>query len=44
MVKAACDGPATYRPRRTRDSPLYRLVETHQEIFKQVYDERFVES
>ncbi|MFQ5974050.1 MAG: transposase [Alphaproteobacteria bacterium] len=37
----ACAGPAAYRPRRARDSPLYRLAETHHETFKQVYDERF---
>ncbi len=37
----ACAGPAAYRPRRARDSPLYRLAETHYETFKQVYDERF---
>lgn len=37
----ACTGPAAYRPRRARDSPLYRLAETHYETFKQVYDERF---
>jgi hypothetical protein len=37
----ACAGPAAYRPRRARDSPLYRLAEAHHETFKQVYDERF---
>jgi hypothetical protein len=37
----ACAGLAAYRPRRARDSPLYRLAETHDETFKQVYDERF---
>jgi hypothetical protein len=37
----ACAGPAAYRPRRARESPLYRLAETHYETFKQVYDERF---
>ena len=26
-----------------RDSPLYRLTQTHRETFKQVYDERFAE-
>jgi len=41
MADAACSGPAAYRPRRARDSPLYRLAETHHETFKQVYDERF---
>jgi len=30
-----------YRPRRVRDSPLYRLAEEHLETFKQVYDDRF---
>jgi hypothetical protein len=37
----ACVGPAAYRPRRARDSPLYRLAEAHYETFKQVYDDRF---
>jgi hypothetical protein len=41
MADAACGGPAAYRPRRPRDSPLYRLAEAHHETFKQVYDERF---
>ena len=41
MADAACSGPAAYRPRRPRDSPLYRLAEAHHETFKQVYDERF---
>jgi hypothetical protein len=36
-----CAGPAVYRPRRARESPLHRLAETHYETFKQVYDERF---
>jgi hypothetical protein len=40
MAGTACDAPAAYRPRRARDSPLYRLAETHHETFKQVYDER----
>ncbi len=43
MAKAACNGPAAYSPRRARDSPLYRLAETHYETSKQVYDERFEE-
>jgi hypothetical protein len=43
MAEAACAGPAVYRPRRARDSPLYRLAETHHETFKQVYDERFAQ-
>jgi hypothetical protein len=37
----ACAGLAVYRPRRARESPLYRLAETHYETFKQDYDERF---
>ncbi len=41
MADSACTGPAAYRPRRPRDSPLYRLAEAHHETFKQVYDERF---
>ena len=41
MADGACGGPAAYRPRRARDSPLYRLAEAHYETFKQVYDERF---
>ena len=40
MADAACAGPAAYRPRRPRDSPLYRLAETHHETFKQVYDDQ----
>ncbi len=43
MAEAAGAGPAAYRPRRARDSPLYRLAETHHETFKQVYDERFAQ-
>ena len=43
MADAACVVPARYRPRRPRDSPLYRLAEEHYESFKQVYDERFTE-
>jgi hypothetical protein len=43
MAEAASDGLAAYRPRRARDSPLYRLAGTHHETFKQVYDERFEE-
>jgi len=30
-----------YRPRRPRDSPLWRLTEEHLEPFKRVYDDRF---
>jgi hypothetical protein len=30
-----------YRPRRARDSPLFRLVEQHLEEFLRVYEERF---
>jgi hypothetical protein len=37
----ACAGAAAYRPRRARDSPLYRFAETHYETFKREYDERF---
>src|SRR3972149_11626876 len=43
MAEAACDGPAPSRPRRARESPLYRLAETQYETFKQVYDQRFAE-
>ncbi len=37
----ASGAAAAYRPRRARESPLYRLAEAHHETFKQVYDERF---
>jgi hypothetical protein len=30
-----------YRPRRSRESPLFRLVEQHREEFLRVYPERF---
>ena len=30
-----------YRPRRARESPLFRLVEQHLEEFLRVYEERF---
>ena len=30
-----------YRPRRARESPLFRLVEQHLEQFLRVYEERF---
>ena len=43
MAEAACLTASAYRPRRARESPLYRLAETHHETFKQVYDERFAE-
>ena len=43
MAEVACAAPAAYRPRRARESPLYRLAEMHHETFKQVYDERFAE-
>lgn len=43
MASAACEDAPTYRPRRARESPLYRLTETHHETFKQLYDERFAE-
>jgi len=33
-----------YRPRRPRESPLWRLTEEHLETFKQVYDDRFAQS
>ena len=36
-------GRSSYRPRRARDSPLYRLAETHHDTFKQVDDERFAQ-
>lgn len=31
-----------YRPRRARESPLFRLVEQHLEKFLRVYSERFL--
>jgi hypothetical protein len=43
MAGTSCATLPAYRPRRARDSPLYRLAETHHETFKQVYDERFAE-
>lgn len=43
MAEAACLTASAYRPRRARDSSLYRLAETHYETFKQLYDERFAE-
>jgi len=30
-----------YKPRRARESPLYRLVEQHLDQFLRVYEERF---
>ena len=32
-----------YRPRRPRETPLYRLVEEHYERFEQVYPERYAD-
>ncbi len=43
MAEAACLTASAYHPRRARDSSLYRLAETHDETFKQLYDERFAE-
>jgi hypothetical protein len=34
----------TYRPRRTRESPLFRLVEQHLEEFVRAYEERFAKA
>jgi len=34
-------GAGVYRPRRARESPLFRLVEQHLEEFLRVYPERF---
>jgi len=33
-----------YRPRRARESPLFRLVEQHLEEFLRVYAERFAKA
>jgi hypothetical protein len=33
-----------YRPRRARDTPLFRLVEQHLEEFLRVYEERFAKA
>jgi hypothetical protein len=33
--------PAVYRPRRSRDSPLYHLVERHYEQVEGFWEERF---
>ena len=33
-----------YRPRRARDTPLFRLVEQHLEEFLRVYQERFAKA
>ncbi|HEY2944242.1 MAG TPA: hypothetical protein VGN09_17540, partial [Vicinamibacteria bacterium] len=33
-----------YRPRRPRESPLFRLVEQHLEEFLRVYPERFAKT
>ena len=41
MPETAARPACFYRPRRVRDSPLYRLAEEHFETFKQVYDDRF---
>ena len=39
-----CTEPSrVYRPRRPRESPLWRLTEEHLETFKQVYDDRFAQ-
>jgi len=37
------ESSGVYRPRRPRESPLWRLTEEHLETFKQVYDDRFAE-
>ena len=41
MAEIAARPACLYRPRRVRDSALYRLAEEHLETFKQVYDDRF---
>jgi hypothetical protein len=33
-----------YKPRRARESPLFRLVEQHLEDFLRVYPERFAKT
>jgi len=33
-----------YKPRRARESPLYRLVEQHLDEFLRVYEERFAKT
>jgi hypothetical protein len=43
VAEAACAPAVPYRPRRPRESALYRLTEQHLETFKQVYDERFAQ-
>jgi hypothetical protein len=37
-VEISCQ---VYKPRRPRDSPLFRLVKEHIEEFLRIYDERF---
>ncbi len=37
------ESSGVYRPRRPRESPLWRLTEEHLETFKQVYDDRFAQ-
>ena len=41
MVGAFCVYPDEYRPRRPKSTPLFRLLDTHYEEFRDVYDERF---
>ena len=33
--------PDEYRPRQPKSTPLFRLLDTHYEGFRDVYDERF---
>ena len=38
---AYCVYPDEYRPRQPKSTPLFRLLDTHYEEFRDVYDERF---
>lgn len=38
---AYCVYPDKYRPKQPKSTPLYRLLDTHYEEFRNVYDERF---
>ena len=38
---AFCVYPDKYRPRRPKNNPLHRLLDSHYEEFRHVYDERF---
>ena len=43
MEQPPCPASGTYRPRRARHSPLYRLTEEHYETLQRLYDERFAQ-